>query len=255
MRTPHFLSPMTCSNTLSHGFSVLLTGLWMCAQIPQIYSNYRHQLTLGLSPGFIGLWFLGDFLSFTLCLFNLVTLPFQLVLAGYFLINDACISWQYWYYGEGSGKYAVPRSPRPSVLSDGVLRASVVAGILGSASRVQAMSTTADKSYDGLGVTLAWMCTVVYVSLRLPQLYHNWRRKSVDGLSPLLFTAALLGNLFYTASILSDCQFEGDDKWVFFVKQLPYILGSSGTVIFDAMYFYQRWLYNKVDETVVLEEW
>lgn len=260
---------MSCSNGLSHVASTLLTAAWVCAQLPQIYNNYRRQLTLGLSIGFLGLWFLGDLLSFTLCVFNLATLRFQLWLAGYFVANDVCLAWQYWYYGNQppSSGYTVARTPRGSTLSSDTLRSAVVASVLASAGRVAAMPfpranddanavTMTLGGSDTLGVTLAWMCTIVYMLLRAPQLYHNWQRKSVDGLSPVLFTAALLGNVFYTMSILTDCQFRlpGPERWLFFVKELPYILGSSGTVMFDAAYFYQRWLYRKVDDAVVMDD-
>lgn len=97
---------------------------------------------------------------------------------------------------------------------------------------------------EALGVFLAWSCTCVYVASRCPQLYKNYKRKSVDGISPILFGCALVGNLTYTLSILTSCDFVyGDAKSNFFVKELPYILGSSGTVVFDFLYFYQRFLY------------
>ena len=254
---------MSCSNGLSQVASTLLTAAWVCAQLPQIYNNYRRQLTLGLSAGFLALWFLGDVLSLTLCVFNLATLRFQLWLAAYFVANDVCLAWQYWYYGNrpGPGVYAVARSPRNSSLSTDTLRSAVVASVVASAARVGAMplanaNTSVESHSDTIGVTLAWMCTVVYMLLRAPQLYHNWRRKSVEGLSPVLFTAALLGNVFYTVSILTDCQFRqpGPRRWQFFVKELPYMLGSSGTVVFDAGYFYQRWIYRKVDDAVIMDD-
>ncbi|CDK24711.1 unnamed protein product [Kuraishia capsulata CBS 1993] len=100
--------------------------------------------------------------------------------------------------------------------------------------------------YDTVGRFFAWSCTCVYLASRIPQLYKNWQRKSVSGISPLLFAAALVGNLCYTGSILSSCDFMfADDGRAFVMKELPYILGSSGTIIFDLFYFYQRWMYGE----------
>ncbi|CAN3352781.1 vacuolar arginine/histidine antiporter Ypq2p [Diutina catenulata] len=252
---------MSCTNTLSTAFSYMSTTSWVFAQMPQIYNNWRRKSTTGLSAGFLALWFLGDFLSFTSCLFNSATLPFQLLLSGYFLANDVCLAFQYWYYGAAPGRpyVAVARTPRPSDASSDASstmgRAAVVASVMATARAVPLPPDGgAAPPPDTLGVVLAWCCTVVYVSSRVPQLVHNWRRRSVEGLSPVLFSAALLGNLFYTASILASCQFQGPTRWSFFVKELPYILGSSGTVVFDAGYFYQRWLYKKVDDVVVMED-
>ncbi|CAH2352990.1 hypothetical protein CLIB1423_09S00364 [[Candida] railenensis] len=99
-------------------------------------------------------------------------------------------------------------------------------------------------SRETLGFILAWSCTCVYVASRCPQLYKNYQRKSVDGISPLLFGSALLGNLTYTLSIVTSCSFLfSDTKSTFIMKELPYILGSSGTILFDVAYFYQRYLY------------
>ncbi|ODV95832.1 hypothetical protein PACTADRAFT_49277 [Pachysolen tannophilus NRRL Y-2460] len=99
-------------------------------------------------------------------------------------------------------------------------------------------------SKEFTGTVISWTCTVIYLSSRLPQLFKNYKRKSVDGVSPLLFLAASIGNLTYTLSILTNCTFIwGEEKNVYLLKELPYILGSSGTIIFDVFYFYQRWLY------------
>ena len=75
-------------------------------------------------------------------------------------------------------------------------------------------------------------CTLVYCLSRCPQLYKNYKRKSVDGISPLLFASALMGNLTYTLSILTSCEFAfGSNRQDFILKELPYILGSAGTIV------------------------
>lgn len=105
---------------------------------------------------------------------------------------------------------------------------------------------------ETLALVLAWGCTVVYMSSRCPQLYKNWQRKSVDGISPLLFGLALVGNLTYTFSILTSCKFlDAPSKGDFFWKELPYILGSAGTVVFDVGYFYQRRIYRSIPVVAV----
>lgn len=54
-----------------------------------------------------------------------------------------------------------------------------------------------------IGRVSAWICVVFYLTSRMPQIWKNFRRRSVEGLSILLFVAAFHGNLFYVASILS----------------------------------------------------
>ncbi|GMG27311.1 unnamed protein product [Ambrosiozyma monospora] len=108
-------------------------------------------------------------------------------------------------------------------------------------------------SQESIGLTLAYLCTLIYWSSRIPQLYKNQKRHSVEGISPFLFGFALCGNLFYSLSILASPQFlvpggdgDTDGRWHFLIDELPYLLGSGGTLVFDAFYFYQRWVFGVV---------
>ncbi|KAI5960230.1 hypothetical protein CANMA_004010 [Candida margitis] len=145
--------------------------------------------------------------------------------------------------------------------SSSMLRNVAVAAVLnsGKASALQISSDTTSSAVTSWGLVLAWGCTLVYCSSRCPQLYKNYKRKSVEGISPMLFGSALLGNLAYTLSILTSCSFVfGDDKADFIYKELPYIIGSSGTIVFDAAYFYQKYLYRnngRNTSTMSLEPW
>ena len=322
------------ADTLSSFFSIVSCTSWIFAQSPQIYHNYVHKSAEGVSPHFLALWFLGDFLSFTSCLLNDVVLRFQIYLSIFFLLNDLTLCSQYYYYNYVFIKPFSPYVPviqeeeysgsttkdfeqvdtssasschvihqketqssedinehqmshSPSVHESSPLRSLPIGSIgLGTSydsvnnststvSKIASMATllsstnalpihikettTAGSSTNLqlLGMILAWMCTFVYMFSRCPQLWKNYKRKSVDGLSPLLFTAALMGNLCYTISILTNCEFiNGAEKWDYFVKQLPYILGSSGTLLFDCGYFYQRRIYHKnTPEAFTMENW
>lgn len=289
-------------------FSTVSLCSWICAQMPQIYTNYKNKSADGISVGFLVLWFAGDFLSFTSCLLNEVVLKFQVYLSLFFICNDIMLCWQYYYYRDSTAGYrsvthhttnldfddtslnvslfhhdvethitdgshrAIPtpemmtHSPSGSYSSTDNLpttKATVVSAIIKGAdatkaSKASEVSTRSARNFnDGLGFVLAWAATVVYMASRCPQLYKNYQRKSVDGISPLLFGAALLGNLTYTLSILTSCAFvDAASRRQFFVKELPYILGSAGTIVFDAAYFYQRHIYRKpVEAPIGLTAW
>ena len=53
-----------------------------------------------------------------------------------------------------------------------------------------------------IGRTASWTCATLYLASRLPQVWHNYRHKSVEGLSSLLFCATFMGNSLYALSIL-----------------------------------------------------
>lgn len=287
------------ASAISNFFSTFSLLSWICAQLPQIYTNYTTKSADGISPLFLLLWFMGDFLSFTSCLINEAALGFQVYLSLFFICNDITLCYQYYYYNSVYPRVSyrapeeavtteaephlteaitfrlhVPENERlPLSSSESSSYSSIhntklpskvtvaAAGAVLNAGLSNAMSTSGEvhtaSTKDILALFLAWGCTVVYVSSRCPQLYKNYRRKSVEGMSPLLFGAALLGNLTYTVSILTSCQFLfSPDKLSFLWHQLPYILGSSGTVVFDFAYFYQRHIYRgRRSDEMDLQPW
>ncbi|KAI5952769.1 hypothetical protein KGF54_003636 [Candida jiufengensis] len=304
---------VTCSDIsfISSSFSIISCISWVFAQLPQIITNYTLKSAEGISPSFLLLWFLGDFLSFTSCLINKETLKFQLYLSIFFLCNDITLCFQYYYYNSiypkhlpqlytpidridinnvttndieihqndgidiikhstpmqrlnsEDGTSSTPSSYNSTDEGKFPIIKSVAGAVLMNASKVNALSTNTQTitlfSNFPIGRILAWGCTIVYCSSRCPQLYKNYKRKSVEGISPLLFGSALLGNLTYTISILTSCSFVlGENRYSFIWEELPYILGSSGTIIFDAAYFYQKYLYRNSGintSTMTLEPW
>jgi hypothetical protein len=71
---------------------------------------------------------------------------------------------------------------------------------------------------------------------------RQFTRKSVEGLSILLFLFAFLGNTLYVASILF-MPVKPDEYTHYLLRSLPYLLGSGGTLLFDLTIMLQAWLY------------
>ncbi|KAH9946113.1 PQ loop repeat-domain-containing protein [Epithele typhae] len=96
-----------------------------------------------------------------------------------------------------------------------------------------------------IGRISAWACTTLYLTSRLPQIWKNYVRKSVEGLSVYLFIFAFLGNFFYVASILTspNMQLPQPEASAFLRESIPYILGSGGTLMFDITIVTQSYLY------------
>lgn len=96
-----------------------------------------------------------------------------------------------------------------------------------------------------IGRIFAWLCTSLYLTSRLPQIWKNYARKSVDGLSMYLFVFAFLGNFFYVCSILTspEAHMPPPASTDFFKESLPYLLGSGGTFIFDVTIVSQSFIY------------
>ncbi|KAM9906946.1 hypothetical protein OXX79_001268 [Metschnikowia pulcherrima] len=170
-----------------------------------------------------------------------------------------------------------PRRPRRSFLQQ-VLSGSVISTAFGKASArpvdgeniesqaknwsVYARSlvntliaylATLAHSATLLGTYSGWLSTVCYISSRAPQIWKNYRAKSTSGMTPFLFLFAMTGNILYTVSIASDLyllskydEYSGDaDFHAVLSGQSPFLIGSSGTVLFDAVLLFQFWFYKK----------
>ncbi len=81
---------------------------------------------------------------------------------------------------------------------------------------------------------LGYASALCYLGARIPQIIKNQRERSCEGLSLLFFILSLLGNATYGAGIL----FHSTEK-EYFLTNLPWLIGSLGTMVEDAIIFVQ----------------
>lgn len=114
-----------------------------------------------------------------------------------------------------------------------------------------------------VGRIFSWMSTILYLGSRPPQLLKNYRRKSTEGLSPLLFMAAFGGNFFYSCSLLSNpnawydfspyggggwADDHGNDRWEWIGRAIPFFLGAFGVLFLDGFMGVQFLMYGPGDD-------
>ena len=92
-----------------------------------------------------------------------------------------------------------------------------------------------------IGRASAWLCTSLYLTSRLPQIWQNFRRRSVEGLAMMLFVMAFVGNSLYVASIVTNPLLRSPG---YLLESTPYLLGSGGTLCFDITIVLQSYLYS-----------
>ncbi|KAK6498508.1 hypothetical protein TWF481_011096 [Arthrobotrys musiformis] len=174
---------------------------------------------------------------------------------------------------------AVMITPPPSVITarrSGTASTSRASGILlafstfFNLSRAAPITTSAatfaffdEDTLRLLGIIIGWSSTFLYLSSRLPQIYLNHKRRSVSGLSPLLFFAAFCGNFFYSSSLLlnpsawHNIPSFGEGGWVgedgtttaeWWTNTLPFLLGSAGVLAMDGYIGLQFWKWGGNDE-------
>jgi uncharacterized protein with PQ loop repeat len=145
----------------------------------------------------------------------------------------------------------------------------VAAGVFGwylSASRAPPSDPSHSPSPDSTlhfnlwGQISGYVCALLYLGSRVPQLLLNYRRKSTEGISMLFFLFACLGNLTYVLSILvykprcgKDGVCVGNEGRAVYGKyvavNMSWLLGSFGTLLLDAGVFVQYFMYRVEEES------
>lgn len=116
------------------------------------------------------------------------------------------------------------------------------------------------------GQCFGYLCAVLYLGSRIPQILLNYRRKSTDGVSMLFFIFACIGNLTYVLSIFA---FEGKCKGSlghcepgekealygrYILVNASWLVGSLGTLLLDLGIFVQFFMYRPSEEEYSDEE-
>ena len=92
------------------------------------------------------------------------------------------------------------------------------------------------------GCALSWLSGLLYFTSRFPQILHNFRRRSVSGLSLTLFVLSIAANASYGASVLLRVN-GGWAEAKFLRATLPFLLGSLGTICLDVVILTQSACY------------
>ncbi|KAE9612545.1 hypothetical protein Lalb_Chr06g0174231 [Lupinus albus] len=90
------------------------------------------------------------------------------------------------------------------------------------------------EGHSLIGTLLGWAMAIIYMSGRLPQICLNMKRGSFEGVSPLMFLFALVGNGTYIASILVRSL-----NWSRISPNLPWLVESGGCFLLDSFILMQ----------------
>lgn len=95
------------------------------------------------------------------------------------------------------------------------------------------------------GQWLGWMMAAIYMGGRIPQIFLNIKRGSVEGLNPLMFIFALVANATYVGSIVVRTT-----EWDKIKANLPWLLDAVVCVVLDLFiilqYIYYRYIRDKI---------
>ncbi|KAL1188876.1 hypothetical protein V5N11_000992 [Cardamine amara subsp. amara] len=94
-----------------------------------------------------------------------------------------------------------------------------------------------------LGQWLGWLMAAIYMGGRIPQIWLNIKRGSVEGLNPLMFIFALVANATYVGSILVRTT-----EWDNIKPNLPWLLDAIVCVVLD-LFIILQYIYYKYCRT------
>ncbi|XP_058777901.1 seven transmembrane protein 1 [Vicia villosa] len=83
-------------------------------------------------------------------------------------------------------------------------------------------------THSALGQWLGWLMAAIYTGGRIPQIWLNIKRGSVEGLNPFMFLFALIANAAYVGSILVRTT-----EWQSIKANLPWLLDAIVCVALD----------------------
>ncbi|KAK6356824.1 hypothetical protein TWF718_001164 [Orbilia javanica] len=100
------------------------------------------------------------------------------------------------------------------------------------------------------GQIFGYLCAILYLGSRIPQIILNYQRKSCEGVAFLFFLFACLGNVTYVISILAynpGKVEDGEGYWRYVAVNASWLLGSLGTLGLDFVIFVQFFMYQTED--------
>lgn len=264
------MPPVKIDNeTFSSILGAISITAWIVVFAPQILTNFAKQSAEGLSLSFVVLWLIGD-------LFNIIGAVLQDVqwvltfLAIYYTAADIVLLLQCILYRRTSddsadatqhASVATPLIPKDIDVTKSrsntksailnilallaVCMVGTIAWYVGAISSAPSSPRPAEPVlvFDFWGQAFGWGCAALYLGSRLPQLFHNFRRKSTDGLSPLFFLFACLGNGAYVGSIIIR-DYGTNHYHRYLAINASWLAGSAGTLLFDLVILVQTLYYS-----------
>ena len=94
-----------------------------------------------------------------------------------------------------------------------------------------------------VGTLLSWFANITYIAARMPQIILNYRRRSCEGLSSLMFICSISGNAAYALAILLKMHVTSA---LFWENTSPYLFSCLATILTDLVILYQARIFSQL---------
>lgn len=223
---------------------------FLFASLPQLYVAYRNgRVDQALSLAFLLFLLGGDLNNFVGCYLT-NQLPVQLVTAIFYVCMDIIMISQFLYYklqNRRTRKIPLLKWICLSWVAACVLVAIVLPERLLRVQETKVLNAQMNPIdlMEISGYICGYLSCIFYLGSRFPQLYKNFKRKSTEGTSYLLFALAMMGNSTYGLSLLVKLPGLKGPKNIFILDHLAWLIGSFGVLFLDFFITAQFILYRK----------
>lgn len=239
-------------NVLSWMFSTFSNIVFLFVFLPQLLENIKNKSSESISFYLLLLWYIGDTFS-VMSVFYMKATPMLIYIGVYHIIFDIIFITQVLYYRLPHYEYYpllmnenLTRSDFIYYIKDVLLIREVTLFLGYNIVLICSQRLLNYIPHTIIGNIFAWLSTIIFLISRLPQIILNEKRQSVQGLSFITFLNISIANILFLLSILIyllDIESQSL-KIQYTLNNLPWIIGSSGTIFFDIIIFLQFCRFN-----------
>ena len=212
-------------SVLSYVFGIFSLIFYSIVYLPQFILIYRTKNSEDLSILMLILWSQADALSLMGVI--LLQLEINLMVIGWYHLFVGILMMLFTFYYRK--KYRI---------GDGVSIGIFITTNIVTCSVLQNLIT---EPLLQPGEILGWITACLYIIGRFPQIYLNFKTKSVESLSVLMYVYTILGNLFYICSIVT---FSSDYEYI--RVNMPWIVLGIVIIVLDIFIIIQCKYYSKI---------
>lgn len=259
-------------NILSWVLGTLSNIVWLFVFIPQLIENWTKSSSDSISFYLVFLWYVGDTLSIVSIIYKSVQ-PILFYIGIYHVMFDTIfllqilyyrlppldhISLSETYYLIDDTYYLTSNISIPSfyyyywkdiiLYIKDIILTFEISLLLGYSITVILSQYILHLLPKGLvGEVFAWGATAIFLLSRIPQIMLNYKRKSVNGLSFTTFINIIIANQLFLVSILIHLiDLDKSSYTTYLLNNLPWIIGSCGSTLFDFIIFGQFLIYSEI---------
>uniref|UniRef100_A0A6C0E0S9 Uncharacterized protein n=1 Tax=viral metagenome TaxID=1070528 RepID=A0A6C0E0S9_9ZZZZ len=214
-----------------------------------MYNIYKTKDVTGLSFDLILLIYTGDVLSYITAKAKGINIIITIGSIVHAFLGGILLA-QWVYYNKVTPINEMDRN-EPYSTSDSTTKVKQILGVSGLLLVVKLIVELCNPAMFYIDA-LAWFTTFLFISSRIPQIYLNYFRKSVTGLSLISFVMLSIANILFVATILVVIiDLDQNEINPYIWTNIQWIFGGITSTLFDFVIYYQFYIYDRYRRLII----